>query len=393
MGSSYDVLVIGGGIQGCSTAYFLANNTDFTGSIGVVERDPTYEHAPSARATGGIRQQFSTPENIQIGLFGAHFVKHLSNYLSVDGTNPDVGYREEGYLLLANEVALPIMESNHLVQRTHGATTIMLDKIALTERFPWLNTHAFVGGCFGPQNEGWCDPYLLLQAFRKKAQSLGVTFIESEVVSAECVSNRVHAVTLTNGETVHAGVFVNSAGASGATKLATALNIPLPIESRKRYTFVFHTQASMPITPLTIFPEGLAFRPEGANFICNLAPPQDEDPESFDHEIDLNDFENRIWPILATHVPAFEAIKLRGAWCCHYDLNLFDENAIVGRLEPYANVYVLVGFSGHGMQQAPATGRAISELIVYGEFRSLDLSRFAFSRVAENSPVLETNCY
>jgi len=393
MASSYDVVVVGGGVQGCSTAYFLAANPDFDGSVAVVERDPTYENTPSARATGGIRQQFSTPENIHIGLFGAYFVKHIEAFLSVDGVAPDIGYREAGYLLLANEIALPIMQGNHRIQREHGATTMMLDRSGLIDHFPWLNTDGFVGGCFGPENEGWCDPYLLLQAFRAKGRALGVTFIKGEITALEHDGTRVSSATLDNGEALHAGAFVNSAGASGAAKLCAKLDVALPIESRKRFTFVFDCQAEMPMTPLTIFPEGLAFRPEGTNFICNLAPTPDNDPECFDYEIDHNDFEERLWPILARHVPAFEAIKLRGAWCCHYDLNTFDENAIVGRVDPYVNLYVLTGFSGHGMQQAPATGRAISELITYGEFRTLDLSRLDLSRVAANNPLLETNCY
>ena len=393
MAMSFDVLVIGGGVQGCSTAFFLAANPDFKGTIAVVERDTSYENAPSARATGGIRQQFSTPENIRIGLFGAHFVKHIDEFLGIDGSAPDVGYREEGYLLLANESALPIMEGNHRIQREHGASTVMLDKPGLAERFPWLNTDSFAGGCFGPENEGWCDPYLLLQAFRTKARSLGVTFIDAEVLALEHAGNRITSATLGTGETITAEAFVNSAGASGAAKLAADLGLGLPIESRKRYTFVFDCETEMPVAPLTIFPEGLAFRPEGPNFICNLAPPPDNDPECFDHVIDYSDFDERLWPILANHVPAFEAIKLRGAWCCHYDLNTFDENAIVGRADPFENLYLLIGFSGHGMQQAPATGRATGELITYGEFRSLDLSRFSLSRIGENRPLLETNCY
>ena len=87
MNTHYDVVIIGGGVSGCSTAYFLAAQEAFDGSILVVERDPTYTNAPSTRASGGVRQQFSTPENVRIGLFGAHFVKNIGDYLSVEGEN------------------------------------------------------------------------------------------------------------------------------------------------------------------------------------------------------------------------------------------------------------------------------------------------------------------
>ena len=96
-----EIVIIGGGVSGSSTAYFLASNADFSGSIAVIEREPTYENAPSTKSTGGFRQQFSTAENIQIGLFGVHFIKHIGEYLAVEDEVPDVGFREEGYLLLA----------------------------------------------------------------------------------------------------------------------------------------------------------------------------------------------------------------------------------------------------------------------------------------------------
>ena len=176
----YDIVIIGGGVSGCSTAYFLASNTGFSGSILVVEREPTYEHAPSSRATGGFRQQFSTAENIQIGLFGAHFVKHVDEYLTVDDEVPDLGFREEGYLLLANPEVVPLMQQNNTLQRELGASIEFHNPDDLERRFPWLNPAGLGGGFFGTQNEGWLDPYSLLQAYRRKARSLGVTFVHDE---------------------------------------------------------------------------------------------------------------------------------------------------------------------------------------------------------------------
>ena len=123
-------------LSGSSTAYFLASQKSFDGNVLVVERDSTYEHAPSARAIGGIRQQFSTPENILIGLFGAYFIKHIEQYLSVDDGAPDIGFKESGYLLLASPEALPMMHDNHAVQCKHGAEIAFQSPSELKARFP-----------------------------------------------------------------------------------------------------------------------------------------------------------------------------------------------------------------------------------------------------------------
>ena len=389
----YDVVIIGGGVSGSSSAYFLASNPGFSGSVLVVEREPTYEHSPSARATGGFRQQFSTAENIQIGLFGVHFIKHIDEYLTVDGEVPDVGFREEGYLLLASPAMVPQMLENNALQRQLGAAIEFQKPEALEERFPWLNTHGLGGGFLGTHNEGWLDPYSLLQAYRRKARSLGVTYIHDEAVDVTRRGGVVTSVTLRDAGEVHAGAVVNAAGASGLTTISAKVGLELPIESRKRCTFVLDCREDIGVTPLTILPEGVGFRPEGKTFLANRAPPPGRDPDTEDVDIDYYLFEDHIWPILAERVPAFEAVKQTGAWCCHYDVNVLDENLIIDHHPDIENFYFTGGFSGHGLQQSPAVGRAMSELIIHGEFLTLDLSRFGYERILANEPILETNCY
>jgi FAD-dependent oxidoreductase domain-containing protein 1 len=390
---AYDVLIVGGGVSGCASACFLASDSTFDGKIAVVERDPTYEFSPSAKATGGFRQQFSTPENIRMGLFGAHFVKNVGDYLSVEDEVPDVGFREEGYLLLASADSLPIMSANNALQRENGAETEMLTPQALAQRFPWLNVDGLAGGCTGVRNEGWLDPYALLQAYRKKARSLGVIFIRDTVTEIRRSGSSVSSVRLASGSQLDTGIVINAAGASGLKTLCELVYLPMPVESRKRCTFVFNCREEIGMTPLTILPEGCAFRPEGANFIVNLAPTPDMDPNTDDTDIDHYLFEERIWPILAEHIPAFEAIKTTSAYCCHYDVNTLDGNLIIDRHPAVDNFYFAGGFSGHGLQQSPAVGRAISELVVHGAFKTLDLSRFGYQRIAARRGIFETNCF
>ena len=393
MNTRYDVVIIGGGVTACSTALFLARESAFDGRVLVVERDPTYENAPSAKATGGFRQQFSTPENVRIGLFGVHFLKQLDDYVSIDGETPDVGFRENGYLLLATTSMLPTMLESNALQRELGADVHFRAPDELRARYPWLRTDGLAGGFLSDSNEGFIDPYSLLQAYRRKARSLGVDFVKDEAVSVHTNGARVTGVTLAGAGRVACGVTVNAAGASGAPEICASLGVELPIESRKRFTFVFECREPIGPTPLTITEHGVGFRSEGKGFISNVSPPPDRDPATKDTEIDYELFEELIWPALASRVPAFEAIKQTGAWCCHYDFNTLDENLIIGHPPAYENFYLAVGFSGHGLQQSPAVGRALSELITFGEYRTIDLTRLGYERVLTREAIREANCY
>lgn len=392
MTDSYDVIIIGGGLTGCATAYFLAAGK-FDGSVLVIERDPTYANAPSARSAGGIRQQFSTPENIRIGLFGAEFVKNIGQYLSVDGEAPVVDFKERGYLILASPDTLALMQDNHALQRQLGADIAYQTNDDLTVRFPWLATQGLAGGSLGLSNEGWLDPYSLLQAFRRKAISLGVTVITDEVNRLRSRKNRVSELVLRSGRSLTPGVVLNAAGARDATGLAAQLGIQLPVEPRKRCAFVFECREEIGDTPQVILPNGVAFRYEGQRYLATVAPPPERDPPTTDFDIDYGLFDEIIWPALAERVPAFEAIKVTNAHSCHYDFNTLDENVILGHVPAVENFLVATGFSGHGLMQSPAVGRALSELIQFGEYRTLNLTRLGYERVLAGNPLLETNCY
>ena len=188
-----------------------------------------------------------------------------------------------------------------------------------------------------------------------------------------------------------AGHVVNAAGWRAGRKVASMLDIELPVGPRKRMAFVFDCRDDLSHLPLTVDPTGVAFRPEGRQFIASVSPPEDQDPECDDFEEDLAQFDDIVWPALANRIPAFEAIKMTGSWVGHYDYNSFDHNGIIGVHPSVGGFYFCNGFSGHGIQQSPAAGRAISELIAYGGYRSIDLARFGYERIAENKPIKEAN--
>jgi FAD-dependent oxidoreductase domain-containing protein 1 len=387
---SCDVVIIGGGVIGSAIAYFLAGRTDFKGSITVIEKDPTYEAAATPRSAGGVRQQFSTPENIRMSMFGAAFIKEAGEHLTVDGDVVELPFVEWGYLFLATATGLETLRTNHTTQTSLGAKVALLMPSELKTRFPWLNVADLAGGCFGLANEGWTDPYGLLQAFRRKARSLGVTYLADEVAGLERVGNRVSSVSLRDGGRLACGAVVNAAGYH-ANVIAGMIGVDLPVRPRKRIVYVFDCRDKPERAPLTIDPTGVWCRPEGANFIGGISPPEQDDPDATDFEIDYRLYEDVVWPTLAHRIPAFEAIKLVRAWVGHYNYNTLDQNAILGPHPEVQNFHFANGFSGHGLQQSPAVGRAIAELIAYGAYRSLDLSRFGYERVMNNLPISELN--
>jgi sarcosine oxidase len=384
------VLIAGGGVVGSAVAYFLAADPDFRGRVVVVEPDPSYATASTPRSLGGIRQQFSTPENVHMSAFGVRFIRAAREHLAVDGECPDPGLREQGYLFLASEAGIAVLEENHLLQRRLGADNVLLAPQELRRRFPWLCTDGIAAGCLGLSGEGWLDPFALLQAFRAKARALGVEYRADRVTGLEVGGTRVRGVRLAGGDRLSPGAVVNAAGPR-AREVAAMAGVSLPVFPRRRQVFAFECREAPTGCPLTIDPSGVYFRPEGALFLCGVSPGPEEDPDTFDLEVDDGWFEERLWPRLAARVPAFEAIKVRRFWAGHYAMNTFDANAILGPHPAIENLYFANGFSGHGLQQSPAVGRGIAEHLVHGAWRSIDLARFEFARIAAGRPVPERN--
>jgi glycine/D-amino acid oxidase-like deaminating enzyme len=229
-----------------------------------------------------------------------------------------------------------------------------------------------------------------MRALRRKAIALGVQYREAKVASVQRQGHQVQGVTLGDGTFVACSTLINTAG-TGAAALARSAGIALPVEARKRCVFFFTSSAEVSQCPLVVDPSGAYFRPEGKGFICGISPPPEQDPECFDFEVQHELFDEVLWPILATRVPGFEAARVQNSWAGHYDMNTLDHNVILGAHPELDNMLFANGFSGHGMQQSPAVGRALSELVTYGEYRSLDLSACSWTRILENRPLLEIN--
>lgn len=386
--TKYDVVIIGGAIVGSSVAYYLREE-GFSGSIALVERDPQFTYSATTLSCASIRQQFSIPENIRLSQFALGLFRRLKEEF---GPEADIGFRENGYLILATADGLPVLKANHEAQRAEGADIVLEDGQALVGRFPWLSTEGIAGGAFGQSGEGWFDAHAYLQLFRKALRTKNIDFITASVSGIERQGGHVTAVLLDNGERLEAGTVVNAAGPN-AGKVAAMADIVLPVEPRKRSVFVFEARDRFSDMPLIVDPSGVYVRPEGSVYITGGAEAEETDgpADPADFEPDWTLFEETIWPVLATRIPAFEAIKATRAWAGHYDYNALDQNAVIGRHPDMTNFIFATGFSGHGLQQAPAVGRAVAELVVHGEYRTIDCSVFGYERILENRPYRELN--
>ena len=389
----YDVVIIGGAIVGSSIAWFLSQQSDFTGRILVVERDPSYEFASTSRTNSCVRQQFSTEINIKISQFTAEYVKNFRKHMGGGTDIPDLVLDAFGYMYLAdNEEFAAQLRVNQALQASLGAGTKLMSPEDITTDYPFYNTDDIVLGSHNLVDEGYFEGSTMFEWWRRMARKAGVDYIQNEVVGLEMAANgrSVNGVRLASGEMIAAGLVVNAAGPRAAV-VADMAGIALPVEPRKRYTWIFTAEQPLdrPL-PLTIDPSGIHLRQYGKTDYMAGSPPHIDPAVAFDDFVEDHDiWQDHVWPLIATRIPQFEAIKVTSSWAGHYAYNTLDHNAVLGPHPEVGNFIFANGFSGHGLQQSPAVGRGISEWITHGAWQSLDLSCFSYERIAANKPLLE----
>ncbi len=387
---SYDVVIVGGAMYGSSVAWWLTWH-GFDGRVLVVERDPSYQFCSTAHTNSCIRQQFSNETNIRISQFGVHFIKNFREFIG-DAEAPDILLQSYGYMYMADtpEFAVMLAEGQKL-QASLGAGTRHMSREQIAAEYPFYNLDGILAANHNPVDEGYFDGGTIFDWWRKKARANGVEYLKGEVVGIARAGNRVTGVTLASGDKVACGTLVNCAGPRGARVAAMAGIEGLPVEPRKRYSYIFKAETPLDrVLPLTIDPSGVHMRQDGRDTYLAGGPPDDDpavapDDFGFDHSL----WESKIWPAIATRVPAFERVKVINEWVGHYAFNTVDQNAIIGPHDEVANFILANGFSGHGLQQSPAFGRGIAEWICHGQYREIDLSPFGYGRIRRGEKFLE----
>jgi len=387
--NKFDIIIIGGGIIGSATAFFLTQR-GFGGKVAVIEPDPTYEFASTPQGAGGVRRLFSRSENIDMSKFSLEFYRNFAEETGLEPEKADIGFRSQGYLFVTKPEGADILEKNYQFQISKNVPADLLGVEELKNRFPSLGVEDIALGCHSPE-DGWIDPSAALQGFRAAAQQNGVAFIRGRVVSLHAGNKKVESVQLEDGQCLAGELFLNTAG-PWCDEIARMINAELPVKPMCRVQHYWHCSSEIEALPLVKDDSGMFFRPEGDGFAGGC--PSFAIPPGFNFDFDrgffANYFEETVWPLIANRLPKFENIRLRRTWGGHYAQNIFDGNMIIGKFSrDYSNILTACGFSGHGLMHAPAVGRALAELSLNGDFQTLDLNALTIDRIWDNHPYNE----
>lgn len=382
MGAS--IVIAGGGVIGSSTAYYLARAG---APVTVVEPDPTYEFAATPRAVGGIRFQHGLESNVRMSLFGSEVYRDFARHVSGGDVQFDPAYRRVGYLFMVQGgAAIASLEQCAEMQRRLGVEVRMLDRSELERRYPSFDFSRADAAALSPE-DGQIDPNAALMGYRRAAQALGAVYVQDRVAAIDVSGNRVTSVRLASGRTLPADIVLNATNC-WAAEVCAMVGMKLPVAPMRRQQFFFKAQE--PIEPIPVMREmsGFALRPERDGYL--VAVTRFDEARGFNWTLEHELFEDMLWPALVERSRRFEAIRLHNGWVGHYDMCELDGNPIIGPFEGgVAGFHVAAGFSGHGLQHAPAVGRGLAELFLHGRYQSLDLSEFGYRRVIEQRPLLD----
>jgi len=379
-----DIIIVGGGVIGSSIAYNLLND-GFTGKITVFEKDNLYKFSSTPRSAGGIRQLFTTAINIQISRYSLKKYMTFPEDMAIGNDKAEIDFRQQGYLFLAQQENLKQLEQQSLLQQKYGVPSELLTNEELRTIIPELRIDDLNGGLYCAE-DGYLDPYSVMQGYARKSRQLGAVYLYEKIESIIKSKDKVTGVQLANGDVYEAPIVINSAG-PWAPDLSERLGLPLPVAPLKRQIIQFDiAEPLINDLPLTVDPTDVYFRHEGNSLIAGFS---EEVQPGIDFRWKRSFFTEQLWPILGHRIPNFERAKIISGWAGMYSYNTEDQNAIIGQHPELNGYYLACGFSGHGMQQAPAVGKGLSELIRLGKYEALDLSPLRFERFAEKELIVE----
>jgi glycine/D-amino acid oxidase-like deaminating enzyme len=377
-----DIVIVGGGVVGSSTAWRLRRD-GFTGRIVVVERDPSYARASSFLAMGGIRQQFCTAVTVQMVRFSVGLWKVFDAELGAPGQRPRAWFRQRGYLFLADEASAGRVRARYELERQAGAAVRLLTVDDIRSIAPDLMLDDIVFGMIGPE-DGYANPREVLFGFQRAAAEAGAEYLRDEVVAIEREGHRVVGVRLAGSEQISTPIVVNAAG-PWAGALAKLAGLDVPIQPMRQMLFRCALPQYWPYRfPMIIDPGGVHWRhddPIGAGDRDGIIAAFTNWNEAAGERFESDDarWEAEFYPAMVRRLPALKHVSDVRGWAGLYEMTP-DHNPVLGQHPALAGFIFASGFSGHGLMMSPATGKIVSEIVRLGRSETFDIGVFAPDR-------------
>uniref|UniRef100_A0A0N4Z5L0 FAD-dependent oxidoreductase domain-containing protein 1 n=1 Tax=Parastrongyloides trichosuri TaxID=131310 RepID=A0A0N4Z5L0_PARTI len=428
-----EVVIIGGGLSGSATAFWLKQrfrDEDF--KVVVVENPDSFKESNTMLDPGSLTHQFSHPEFIEMSKFTSEFLRHAGEHLQIlDSPTPDINLLPVGHMHLArNEEEANKLREMWKVQIGKSAKIAYYDKEELKSTFPFMNFEDVIAGTYGLEDEGAIDTWQLISAIREKNITLGVHYIKGEVEDFLYENENIHSTKIYNEveevdashlkrkllrgiiikpkmtgaspRPIRSHMIVNAAGPwsgkiaelAGIGKGKGMMAVPVPVKPKKKMTYVIHAPDVPAVDfPALVDPSGIYVRPQdvGYKFIVEKSYSREED-KLIDHSnlnVDYDFFYNIIWPKLIERVPGFKNINIVNGWARYEDVNIFDDAPIIGEHLLYKNLFMMCGYGRYGMQFKLSAAKAFSERAYDGAYTSFNLRKYDMRRIMKNQPLKE----
>jgi sarcosine oxidase subunit beta len=375
-----DIVIIGGGVMGASTAYHLAKRG--VKNILLLEKEQFYGQGATGRCAGGVRYQFSTEINVRLSQISLPMLERFEAEIG-----QPIDYRHCGYLiLLSNQKDLAQYEMNVRLQNRLGVDTMILEGDEIRQRLPMMNLEDVLAGTYNPR-DGLVDPNSVVMGYINAASRLGVNTLSGvEVIGLDIQGNAISGVNTSLGN-VQTPVVINTAG-PWAARIAKLAGVEIPITPLRRQILTTTPLPDIPANfPFVIdFAQSLYFHREGEGLLTGMSNPN-ETP-GFDQEVDL-EWEINHLEAASKRMPLLGKAGLLSHWAGLYE-NTPDAHPIFG-VTPVAGFFVCAGFSGHGFMHGPVSGLIMSEIILDGKAASLDVSELGLDRFKSGRLIREYN--
>jgi sarcosine oxidase subunit beta len=383
MKTTAEVVIIGGGCMGASTAYYLARLG--VQDVVLLEREPMLGMGSTARNAGGVRHQFSNEANVKLSIESIHLIERFAEEVGYE-----IDFHQDGYLfLLSNQDDLEAFRRSVEMQRRLGIEVEVLSGEEAQSLAPGLEVGGVIGATFCAR-DGIADPNGVTMGFAKAAQAAGVEiYRKAEVIGLTTEAGQIAGVETTRGP-ISTRLVVNAAGPY-ARDIGTMAGIDVPVLPYRRHIFITEPIAPGPVPASRImvidFESTFYFHREGAGILFGMSDP--DEPSSYNTTVSW-EFLEKVTQTAVSRLPVLADAGIAHAWAGLYEITP-DAMPIIGSARSVEGFFMIAGFSGHGFQHSPAAGRILAEMIVKGEAGETDFAPFSFDRFSTQSTEHEAN--